>query len=227
MYSVEMSMSHFVQSSHFFHQGWMPSICFCYLFIQVAGAAVIFEVQRNSRSEARKEEVRRQELEVHIDIHKKWFACAEIVTQSLLPAHSFPWEINLIISVEHRKKMLIKKKKISWKMKPKDWGVKIYLICIALCINKIRLGWDRCGDALLIFELLVYFSVVSCAIIGLQLVRNYKHWSYGILNCVNISIHESEFSFALVGVLYLKLLRAVFLFLHLIYCFNLLPLIQK
>lgn len=31
---------------------------------QVAGAAVIFEVQRSSRSEARKEELRRQELEV-------------------------------------------------------------------------------------------------------------------------------------------------------------------
>ncbi|KAF3657695.1 putative GTP-binding protein TypA/BipA -like protein [Capsicum annuum] len=32
-------------------------------FGRVAGAAVIFEVQRSSRSEARKEEVRRQELE--------------------------------------------------------------------------------------------------------------------------------------------------------------------
>ncbi|KAL3715046.1 hypothetical protein ACJRO7_006872 [Eucalyptus globulus] len=30
---------------------------------QVAGAALIFEVQRSSRSEARKEELRRQELE--------------------------------------------------------------------------------------------------------------------------------------------------------------------
>ncbi|KAJ6966495.1 hypothetical protein NC652_004143 [Populus alba x Populus x berolinensis] len=30
---------------------------------QVAGAAVIFEVQRSSRSEARKEEKRRQEIE--------------------------------------------------------------------------------------------------------------------------------------------------------------------
>ena len=35
---------------------------------QVAGALVIFEVQRSSRSEARKEEQRRQELEVFIDI---------------------------------------------------------------------------------------------------------------------------------------------------------------
>uniref|UniRef100_M1AJT7 Optic atrophy 3 protein n=1 Tax=Solanum tuberosum TaxID=4113 RepID=M1AJT7_SOLTU len=44
------------------------------LFVfSVAGAAVIFEVQRNSRSEARKEEVRRKELEVHIDIHNNDF----------------------------------------------------------------------------------------------------------------------------------------------------------
>lgn len=35
---------------------------------QVAGAALIFEVQRSSRSEARKEELRRQELEVSIDM---------------------------------------------------------------------------------------------------------------------------------------------------------------
>lgn len=35
--------------------------------------AVIFEVQRSSRSEARKEEVRRKELEVHIDIHNSDF----------------------------------------------------------------------------------------------------------------------------------------------------------
>lgn len=35
-----------------------------YLNIQVAGVALIFEVQRSARSEARKEEARRQELEV-------------------------------------------------------------------------------------------------------------------------------------------------------------------
>ncbi|KAK4569178.1 hypothetical protein RGQ29_004539 [Quercus rubra] len=33
----------------------------------VAGVALIFEVQRSARSEARKEEVRKQELEVQID----------------------------------------------------------------------------------------------------------------------------------------------------------------
>lgn len=32
---------------------------------QVGGGVVIFEVQRSSRSEARKEEARKQELEVH------------------------------------------------------------------------------------------------------------------------------------------------------------------
>lgn len=37
------------------------SMCMC---VQVAGAAVIFEVQRSSRSEARKEELRKQQLEV-------------------------------------------------------------------------------------------------------------------------------------------------------------------
>ncbi|KAL3612475.1 hypothetical protein D5086_003495 [Populus alba] len=36
---------------------------------QVAGAAVIFEVQRSSRSEARKEEKRRQEIEM---VEKGW-----------------------------------------------------------------------------------------------------------------------------------------------------------
>lgn len=37
------------------------------LFItKVAGAAVIFEVQRSAKSEARKEEMRRQEIEVII-----------------------------------------------------------------------------------------------------------------------------------------------------------------
>lgn len=35
-----------------------------YRNIQVAGVALIFEVQRSARSEARKEEARRQELEV-------------------------------------------------------------------------------------------------------------------------------------------------------------------
>jgi len=35
------------------------------LYVQVGGAVVVFEVQRSSRSEARKEEARKQELEVH------------------------------------------------------------------------------------------------------------------------------------------------------------------
>jgi hypothetical protein len=38
---------------------------FLYIYIyKVAGVAVIFEVQRSSRSEARKEELRKQEFEV-------------------------------------------------------------------------------------------------------------------------------------------------------------------
>ena len=35
-----------------------------HLFNQVAGAAIIYEVHRNSRAEARKEEHRKQEIEV-------------------------------------------------------------------------------------------------------------------------------------------------------------------
>ncbi|XP_059284205.1 uncharacterized protein LOC132037674 [Lycium ferocissimum] len=59
-----MSMNYIVKSSLIFpaRQNTL-NLCFCYLFNQVAGVAVIFEVQRSSRSEARKEEVRKQELE--------------------------------------------------------------------------------------------------------------------------------------------------------------------
>uniref|UniRef100_A0A2P2JCQ9 OPA3-like protein n=1 Tax=Rhizophora mucronata TaxID=61149 RepID=A0A2P2JCQ9_RHIMU len=40
------------------------------LFVfMVAGAAVVFEVQRSARSEARKEEIRKQELQVHIHLN--------------------------------------------------------------------------------------------------------------------------------------------------------------
>lgn len=38
-------------------------------FMQVAGTAVILEVQRSSKSEARKEALRKQELEVKIYVH--------------------------------------------------------------------------------------------------------------------------------------------------------------
>lgn len=53
-------------------------------FNQVAGAAVIFEVQRSSRSEARKEEVRRLELEVR---QYSPFGCCYLVFQTF----SFPF----------------------------------------------------------------------------------------------------------------------------------------
>lgn len=48
----------------------MPKFLYMYMFlcvcmcIQVAGAAVIFEVQRSAKAEARKEELRKQQLEV-------------------------------------------------------------------------------------------------------------------------------------------------------------------
>lgn len=40
----------------------------CYFLRQVGGAVVIFEVQRSARSEARKEEARKQELEVELQL---------------------------------------------------------------------------------------------------------------------------------------------------------------
>lgn len=44
----------------------LPLFYNCYFLRQVGGAVVIFEVQRSARSEARKEEARKQELEVKL-----------------------------------------------------------------------------------------------------------------------------------------------------------------
>lgn len=49
----------------------------------VAGAAVIFEVQRSSRSEARKEEIRRQEIQVIKDGNENLAREVELLKQKL------------------------------------------------------------------------------------------------------------------------------------------------
>lgn len=66
----------------------------------MAGAAVIFEVQRSSRSEARKEELRKQELEVHIDIHNNDLLVPEKFTTSLSLHPIFFMKIDKIFSIE-------------------------------------------------------------------------------------------------------------------------------
>lgn len=62
--------------------------------MQVAGAAVIFEVQRSAKSEARKEEARAQELQVHflknkVSLYENSvcfaFLSATMLSQRLMP----------------------------------------------------------------------------------------------------------------------------------------------
>ena len=51
------------QIGNVYYVKWLE-LAWTHIISQVAGAAIIYEVQRSARSEARKEEVRKQEMEV-------------------------------------------------------------------------------------------------------------------------------------------------------------------